>query len=45
MAEGYSIDFGRFAIGLYKHFTGYGKSVIKDGTFRQNIIKKVYRYE
>ena len=35
MAESYSIDFGKFAIGLYKHYTGYGKSVVKDGTVYQ----------
>lgn len=35
MAEGYSIDFGKFAVGIYKHYADYGKSVIKDGTVYQ----------
>lgn len=35
MAKGYSIDFGKFAVGVYKHYAGYGKSVIKDGTVYQ----------
>ena len=35
MAESYSIDFGNFAIGVFKLYTAYGKSVIKDGTIYQ----------
>ena len=35
MAESYSIDFGKFAIGVFKSYTAYGKSVIKDGTIYQ----------
>jgi hypothetical protein len=35
MAESYSIDFGKFAVGVYKYYTGYGKSVVKDGTVYQ----------
>lgn len=35
MAEGYSIDFGRFAVGICKSYTSYGKCVTKDGTIYQ----------
>lgn len=42
MAEGYNIDLGRFAVGYYKVFTGYGKSSCKDGTIYQ--FWKFYLY-
>jgi hypothetical protein len=35
MAESYSIDFGKIAVGFYKHYAAYGKSVVKDGTVYQ----------
>lgn len=35
MAEGYSIDFGRFSIGIFKSYTSYGKCVTKEGTIYQ----------
>lgn len=35
MAEGYNIDFGRFAIGICKSYTAYGKCPTKDGTVYQ----------
>lgn len=35
MAEGYSINFGKFAVGIYKFYKRYGKSVTKDGNIYQ----------
>ena len=35
MAEGWSIDFDRLTIGLYKQFSDYGKCVTKDGIIYQ----------
>lgn len=35
MAESYSINFEKFALGVCKNYTAYGKSVIKDGTVYQ----------
>jgi len=35
MAEGYSIDFGRFVLGCCKTYTTYGKCKTKEGTIYQ----------
>ena len=35
MAEGYSINFGKFVVGIYKSYKYYGKCVTKDGTIYQ----------
>lgn len=35
MVEGYNIDLGRFAIGICKSYTAYGKCQTKDGTVYQ----------
>ncbi len=35
MAEGISINFGKFVVGIYKTYTDYGKCVTKDGTIYQ----------
>lgn len=35
MAESYSIDFGKIALGIYKSYAAYGKIFIKDGTVYQ----------
>lgn len=35
MVEGWSIDFGKFSVGICKYLTRYGKSVTKEGTVYQ----------